>query len=115
MFNRTEYGLHHPGNIVPVCKSCNKRSRKTEGGYNDWEGHLSHICETTNQKDKFFDRWNKIKQHINEGKYKYPSLTEEELKSIRIIANHLYENIKNEFDNALNLFKELDESFSRKP
>ena len=27
MFNRSEYGLHHPGNIVPVCKYCNERQK----------------------------------------------------------------------------------------
>ena len=33
MFNRAEYGLHHPGNIVPCCKSCNKRERKADKAY----------------------------------------------------------------------------------
>ena len=30
MFNRKECGLHHPGNVVPSCKSCNKRTRDKE-------------------------------------------------------------------------------------
>lgn len=33
MFNRTEFGLHHPGNIVPSCKECNSRSKK-------WTEHI---------------------------------------------------------------------------
>lgn len=56
MFNRTEFGLHHPGNIVPVCAKCNSRSKKEDKSYNTWEDHLSHICETNGEKDKFFDR-----------------------------------------------------------
>ena len=28
MFNRTECGLHHPGNIVPCCRECNKRRKE---------------------------------------------------------------------------------------
>ena len=33
MFNRAQYGLHHPGNVVPSCKSCNKRRKKEDGAY----------------------------------------------------------------------------------
>ncbi len=32
MFNRQEFGLHHPGNVVPVCSNCNNR-RVEEGIY----------------------------------------------------------------------------------
>ena len=37
MFNRTECGLHHPGNIVPCCRECNKRERTEDGGYQSWQ------------------------------------------------------------------------------
>lgn len=114
MFNRSEYGLHHPGNIVPVCSKCNSRTKKADSGYNTWEEHLSHICERDNQKEKFFDRWTKIRRHINEGEFAYPKLTIEEKDSIRIITNHLYEKIKSEFQNALILYKELDKTFAKK-
>lgn len=40
MFNRQEYGLHHPGNTVPVCSECNKRRKDDDGTYLDWEKHL---------------------------------------------------------------------------
>ena len=33
MFNREEYGLHHPGNIVPVCSDCNKREKWKTNSY----------------------------------------------------------------------------------
>lgn len=113
MFNRTGYGLHHPGNIVPVCKGCNTRSKKTNGEYNSWEDHLSFICELNGEKGNFFDRWNRIKKHVTEGEFAYPKLTSEEEKAIRIIASRLYKNVKDEFDNAIELYQELDSSFSK--
>lgn len=114
MFNRTEFGLHHPGNIVPSCKECNSRSKKEDGAYNTWEEHLSYICERNNQKEQFYDRWNRIKKHINEGKYKYPKLSVEEEKAIQIIANNLYDCIKKEFNNAIKLYEELGKAFTGK-
>lgn len=26
-YNREEYGLYHPGNVVPICSDCNKRGK----------------------------------------------------------------------------------------
>ena len=60
------------------------------------------------------DRWNKIKKHIDEGEYRYPPLSTEEKKAIAIIANNLYESIKNEFEQAVKLFQELDEAYTKK-
>ena len=40
MFNRSEYGLHHPGNIVPICSNCNKRNRKPDKTYMNWMEQL---------------------------------------------------------------------------
>jgi len=39
MFNRAEFGLHHPGNTIPCCKSCNKRERLNDKSYCNWEQH----------------------------------------------------------------------------
>lgn len=111
MFNRQEFGLHHPGNIVPACTSCNKRTKDNNGNYNSWENHLSIICERNNSKNQFFDRWKRIKQHIDEGEYAYPKLTEGENKAIKIIANNLYERMKTEFEASIDLYKELDKEF----
>jgi hypothetical protein len=113
MFNRSQFGLHHPGNIVPACSICNTRSKKGNGEYNSWEDHLSIVCEENFEKDQFFDRWSKIKRHINEGEFSYPKLTSEEENAIRIIADRLYKNVKIEFDNAIELYQELDSSFSK--
>ncbi len=114
MFNREQFGLHHPGNIVPACSNCNTRSKNNRGEYNLWEDHLSYICEQNNEQEKFHPRWKKIKGHISTGQYAYPKLSEEENKTIRIIANDLYSKIKNEFDHVIELYKELDDSFTKR-
>ena len=44
MFNREEYGLHHPGNVAPVCSDCNKRKKDSDGKHLSWEQHLKLIC-----------------------------------------------------------------------
>ena len=114
MMNRSEYGLHHPGNIVPVCNRCNKRSKDKRKNYNKWEDHLLFICERDNEKSLFAERWKKIRDHINQGKFAYPKLSTEEKKAIQIVVENLYESVKNEFDQALELYKKLDESFGDK-
>lgn len=62
MFNRTEYGLHHPGNIVPSCKSCNKRERNDDNTYADWQEHLRIICGRNNKNHLFEVRKAKIEK-----------------------------------------------------
>ncbi len=111
MFNRKEYGLHHPGNIGPVCSDCNKRRRDENKKFLNWENHLKQICLERNELDSFERRKAKILFHINESEYKYPNLSETEKHSIRVIANSLYENIKMESEKSLALYKELDEAF----
>jgi hypothetical protein len=106
MFNRSEYGLHHPGNIVPCCKECNKRTKDSNGNYLTWREHLKIICK---QKSDFKERESKIDESIKSENY--PCLNEKEQHAIRVIANTLYENIKNESNKSLSLYKELDEVF----
>lgn len=109
MFNRTEYGLHHPGNIVPCCKSCNKRERKEDKRYTNWAEHLKIVCARKNEDDQFQARKAKIeKSIIDEG---YPNLNEKEEHAVRVITNSLYENIKNESSKSLVLYQQLDEAF----
>lgn len=50
---------------------------------------------------------------MSEGEFAYPKLTGEEEKAIRIIANNLYKKVIDEFDNAIELYKELDVSFTK--
>jgi len=113
MINRTQYGLHHPGNIVPACSKCNKRSKNNIKEYNNWEDHLLYICEREGQKDIFAERWKRIRSHITEGEFAYPKLSSEEQNAIQIIAENLYSGIKSEFDKSLKLYKRLDETFSQ--
>lgn len=108
MFNRSEYGLHHPGNIVPVCKSCNERQKDQEKKYISWEAQLAIKC-SGDGNDVFKSRKNKIIEHIE--KYKYPRLSSEEKHAIRVIAESLYENIKNESDKSLSMYRRLDQAF----
>lgn len=111
MFNREQYGLHHPGNIIPSCKKCNKRMKDKNKKYLNWEDHLENICRENNDLNCFFDRKRRIKTHMNEGEFKYPSMTEAEKHAIRVIANTLYENIKTENEKALKMYEELDKAF----
>ncbi len=109
MFNRTEYGLHHPGNIVPCCKPCNKRAKKKKDCYSNWIEHLEKICAQKGEEDQYPPRKAKIEKSIaDEG---YPQLEEKERHAIRVIANSLYENIKNESNKSLELYKQLHEAF----
>jgi len=111
MFNRTEYGLHHPGNIVPICKSCNKRKRNSDNTYMAWEEHLRTVCKENGEMTKYDERHQIILQHMkDEG---YPNLSGEEEHAIRVIANSLYENIKLESEKSLKMYKELDKAFVR--
>ncbi len=109
MFNRKECGLHHPGNIVPICSKCNKRIRGPKGEYVNWEEQLERICKDQGEEHKFEQRRNKIRKHIKIEKY--PNLSKEESHAIRVIANSLYENTKNELEKSLDLYKQLDKAF----
>ncbi len=108
MFNRSEYGLHHPGNIVPVCKTCNERAKDTQRNYVDWEAQLEIKCGGK-ESGHFNERFLKIKAHIE--KYQYPVLSEQERHAIRVIAESLYENIKSESEKSMSMYRRLDEAF----
>jgi len=115
MFNRTEYGLHHPGNIVPTCSDCNNRQRKElevspgkiKKIYVNWEEQLAIVCK--NDKTTFNQRKKKIEKSIKDNNY--PELSRNEENSIRVMAEFLYQRIKQSGDNADMLYKELDKSF----
>lgn len=110
MFNRTEYGLHHPGNLVPVCTGCNKRHRNEQGRHVPWQEHLQHICR--DQPNLVDERRERITAHTK--RYKYPELSEQEKHAIRVIAEALYDNIKGESEKALSMYRKLDQAFLRK-
>lgn len=109
MFNRTEYGLHHPGNTVPCCSSCNSRERNVDKTYTDWASHLRTICERRGELNKLDLRKQAILDNFK--RFKYPELNANEKHAIRVIAGSLYENIKTESEKSLSLYKQLDEAF----
>jgi len=111
MFNREEYGLHHPGNVVPVCQECNKRGKDSSGRHLTWENHLKVICEKQGNFSAYEGRQEKILKHITTGKYSYPNLTANEKHAIRVIAETLYNNIKLEADNSLTLYEKITLAF----
>lgn len=109
MFNRKEFGLHHPGNVVPCCKQCNKRTKLPNKEYCDWETHLKSICESKGEQAEFESRRRKIEENFK--RFEYPVLNDNENHAIRVIANSLYENIKTESEKSLSMYKELDKAF----
>jgi len=114
MFNRDEYGLHHPGNIAPVCKDCNRRSKDINNKNVSWLEHLRVICKKNNDMSDFNDRKERILNHIERGEFAYPKLTENERNSIRVIAESLYKNITTETENSLDLYEKITKAFVKK-
>ncbi|WP_415899264.1 HNH endonuclease [Neptuniibacter sp. QD48_11] len=112
MFNRAEFGLHHPGNIIPCCKQCNKRERLEDKSYCNWEQHLAKVCDNRGEPDKYEARRQRIIDNFK--KHNYPELNSHEKHAIRVIASSLYNNIKTESDKSLDLYKELDKAFLQK-
>ena len=104
IFNRKECGLHHPGNIVPSWKSCNKRTRDKESKeYVGWVKHLETKCDSS---EEFKIRKEKIISHINSENY--PKLTVDEKNALKAVAESLYERISNELPKSIDLFKKID-------
>ncbi len=114
MFNRAEFGLHHPGNIVPCCSDCNSRRKDANGHYLPWGAHLSEICKEQGCEDQQEARLRKIQDHHHRGSFKYPDLAPEESSAIKVIAQSLYQNIKAEGEKSLSLYKDLDREFVAK-
>ena len=75
----------------------------------NWMEQLEFVCKEQGKENKFEQRKNKVLKHIKDEKY--PELSNEEHHAIRVIANSLYENTKNELDKSLDLYKQLDKAF----
>jgi len=110
MFNRTECGLHHPGNVVPCCTPCNKRAKDKDKKYIGWQEHLKYICQ--DNKENIQKREKTILKHIENEKY--PNLSENELSCLKAIARHLYTSTQSEFDKAFSLFIDIDKTIVNK-
>ena len=104
MFNRDQCGLHHPGNIVPCCKACNKRRRHQDTKkYFDWTEQLESVCGSI---EDLVIRKKKINDHIkNEN---YPELTEDEVNALRAVAQSLYNRTSSELEKSIELFQNID-------
>ena len=110
MFNRDQCGLHHPGNVVPCCKSCNTRKKHSDTKkYFNWNEQLESLC---NSIDELKERKKKILNHITDEKY--PELTDDEINSLRAVAKSLYERTSSELDKSISLFKEIDRTLVRR-
>jgi len=59
----------------------------------------------------FKSRRQQILNHIYEGKFAYPRLSNEVKNSIRVIAESLYKNITSESENSLLLYESIAEAF----
>ena len=91
MTNRTQVGIHHPGNTVPCCKPCNRRSRKpgSQTEYDSWEEHLEKVCNDRNEESEFEQRRERIRHHMNESQYKLPFNNESAFRAIRLASRPL--------------------------
>lgn len=67
MFNRSEYVLHHPGNIVLVCKPCNERNKDESKKYVSWQEQLIQRCGGKTAR-AYIERISKIESHISRHK-----------------------------------------------
>jgi len=113
MMNREQFGLHHPGNIVPACKECNKRDKDKDKKYFSWEQHLKNVCQKNRTLNCFEERKKNLLDHrIDE---KYPPLSNEEENAIRVVAEYLYNQIVNQGESSIGLYKKLTEAFVKNP
>ena len=107
--NRTELGLHHPGNTVPVCKECNNR-KKVKNIQIHWEEHLENVCKEKGEEDKIEYRRKRINDHMNEGKWRLPVWSDSEREEIRRYAEDLYEDISDLCNKAVTRYSRLKKS-----
>ena len=110
MFNRDQCGLHHPGNIVPCCKKCNRR------GYNPeekrtftWQEQLEQVCEDQGVSIQEFSRRKRRILESIKGEA-YPDLTDDEINALRAVARSLYDRVSSELGRAIDLFQDIDSS-----
>ena len=107
-FNRTAGGLHHPGNIVPCCRDCNRR-RKVDGQEVDWRTHLADVVERAGRSIATLrERQQRIEKHIRD--YEHPDLSDDEIAAIGTIARSLYESVATEVKRDTDLYWAIHQS-----
>ena len=103
--NREECGLHHIGNIVPCCASCNKRE-KINGKYVDWKKQLKIICNNNQiSKKEMKKREREISNHMK--LHNLPKIPPAQQKMIQKIAENLYTQTKDVGENMVKLWDDL--------
>ena len=109
MTNRTQVGIHHPGNTVPTCKPCNKRQRKpgSQTEYDSWGEHLEKICESRGEMNHYETRRERIHFHMNESQYKLPLNNEMAQEAVRYITDDLYKEISHNCKRAVERYEDL--------
>ena len=111
-FNKTAGGLHHPGNVVPCCRACNRR-RKNDGMEVDWQTHLQDIVERDGHSiTTLRERQHRIEKHIKE--YEHPNLSDDEMAAICTIAESLYDAVSREVHRGTELYWAIHESMISK-
>jgi hypothetical protein len=88
-------------NVMNVTKT---QKRNTFLGDSNWRPKNGG-----NESASYKAKHKKIIAHIN--RYNYPELSDQELHTIRVIAEALYQNIKTESDKSLKMYRSLDEAF----
>ena len=110
MFNRDCCGLHHPGNVVPSCRSCNRRAKHSDTKeWLTWQEHLQSACTTI---DELNVRQKRISNHIRS--HKYPNLTEDELNALKSVAYSLYDSTSHELEKSISLYRAIDKTLVKK-
>lgn len=110
MINREQVGIHHPGNVAPCCKKCQTRKR-VEEGRETWEEVLRRRCEETDTLGEFETRRDRIADHMHEGEYAMPELSEGTLSALRLICERLYNNTSREVNDSTRLYESILDSF----
>jgi 5-methylcytosine-specific restriction endonuclease McrA len=78
--NRKECGLHHPGNIVPVCPSCHKAKSEQARKGKAWHDFVTDRA-----------RRERIVAHTRQ--YEYPIASEGSMREVSEIAAGLYSQV----------------------
>ena len=91
--NQFQAGLHHPGNTIPACQSCNNsRHPKKAGEAVGWVEHLAGRCEALGHKAAVQKkRQEKIDTYMTSGPCPYPVLSVEEVAFLKKSAAELYQ------------------------
>lgn len=91
--NQFQCGLHHPGNTVPACSSCNgSRDKSPDGSRLTWQQHLCNLGKAKGWNAATIEKRRRhVQAFVDQGGY--PTFTEEETKYLQTTAQALYQDI----------------------